>query len=102
MERNQINNFPKIACNFKNFFCPVAPNIQFNIKQTFKSIHHYLTNPCKESFLISLCTKTEIQEIISNFDNNKTTGINSIPLKILKLLKSQLQNTYVTYTISPL
>ena len=36
------------ANSFNNFFCSVAPNIQSNIKQTFKPFHHYLTNPCKE------------------------------------------------------
>ena len=47
--------------------------------------------------------KKEIQEIISNFDN-KSSGINSIPLKIIKLIKEpiveNLCNIYnVTFTI---
>ena len=47
--------------------------------------------------------KKEIQEIISNFDN-KASGINSIPLKIIKLIKEpiveNLCNIYnVTFTI---
>ena len=72
------------------FFCSVAPNIQSKIKQTFKPCHRHLTNPCEESFSISPCTKKEIQEIISNFDNNKVTGINNVPLKILKLVKEPI------------
>ena len=59
------------------FFCSVAPNFQSTIKQTFKPIHHYLTNLFIDSFLIFPCTKKEILEIISNFDNKKATGINS-------------------------
>ena len=52
-----------------------------------KPLNLYLTNPCEESFLISPCTKNEIQETTSNFDNNKVSRINSIPLKVLKLFK---------------
>ena len=44
-----------ITSSFKNFFCSVAPNIQSNIKQTFKLFHHYVANPCEESFLILPC-----------------------------------------------
>ena len=32
----------------KKNFCSVAPTIQSNIKPSFKSLHHYLTEPCKE------------------------------------------------------
>ena len=68
----------------------VSPTIQSNIKPNFKSFHHYLTEPCKESFLISPCTKNEILKIISSLDYNKAIGINSIPIKILKLAKEQI------------
>ena len=61
------------ANSFNNFFCSVASNIQSTLKQTFKPLHHYLTNTCVGSFLISSCTKKEIIEIISIFDNNNAT-----------------------------
>ena len=41
------------ANSFNNFFCSVASNIQSTLKQTFKPFHHYLTNTCVGSFLIS-------------------------------------------------
>ena len=72
-----------IADSFNNFFCPVAPNIQSTIKLAFKPFHHYLTNPCVDSFLISTCTKKKILVIMSSFDNKRVTGINGIPLKSL-------------------
>ena len=75
---------------FITCFCSATPNIQSTIKQIFKPFHHYLTNPCVDSFLKSSFTKKEILEIISNFDNNKATGINSIPSKILKLAKEPI------------
>ena len=61
------------ANSFNSFFCSVASNIQSNLKQTFKPFHHYLTNTCVGSFLISSCNKKEILEIISIFDNNNAT-----------------------------
>ena len=59
-----------LPTNSISFFCFVAPTIHSNIKPNFKSFDHYLTEPCKESFLISPCTKNEILEIISSLDYN--------------------------------
>ena len=80
-----LTNPNDIANQFNNFICSVAPTNQSNIKPNFKSFDHYLTEPCKESFLISPCTKKEILEIISSLDYNKAIGINSIPIKIVKI-----------------
>ena len=89
-----LTNPIDIASSFNDIFCSVAPNIQSNIKQTFKPFHHYLTNPCEESFLISLCTKkNHSRGVISNYDNNTPTGINSIPLKILNLFRESIAGT---------
>ena len=90
-----------IANQFNKFFCFVAPTIQSNIKPNFKSFDHYLTEPCKESFLIFSRTKNEILEIISSLDYNKAIGINSIPIQILKLAKEQiLQHLCFIYNLS--
>ena len=85
-----LTNPIDIANSFNNFFCYLAPNIQFTIKKTFKSFHHYLTNPCVDSFLKSPYTKKEILEIMSNFDDKKSHTNNSNPLKILKLAKEPI------------
>ena len=82
-----LNNPIDTSNSSNNIFCSVVPNIPSTIKPNFKPFYHYLINPCVNSILIYPCTKKEILEIISNFDNNKATGINSIHLKILKLPK---------------
>ena len=81
---------------------------QSNIELNFKSFDHYSTEPCKESLLISPCTKNEILEIISSLDYNKAIRINSIPIKILKISKKQIAehlcfiyNLYFSTGISP-
>ena len=81
-----LTNPIDIANSFNNFFCSVVPNIQSTINQTFRPFHYYQINPCVDS----LCTKKLILEIVSNFDNDRATGINSIPLKILKLAKESI------------
>ena len=45
-----LTNPKDIVNYFNNFFCSVASTIQSNIKPTFKSFHHYLTEPRDESF----------------------------------------------------
>ena len=76
---------PKDIASFNIDFCSVAPTIQSNIKQTFKSFHYHLIEPCDKSFLMFPCTKKRILEIISSLYKSKATGINSISIKILKL-----------------
>ena len=85
-----LTNPNDIANQFNKFPCSVASTIQSNIKPDLKSFDHYLTEPCKNSFLISPCTKNEALEIISNLDYNKAIGINSIPINISKLAKEQI------------
>ena len=79
-----LTNPNDIANQFNDIFCSVEPTIQSNIKPNFKFFDHYLTEPCKESFLISPWTKNKILEKISSLDYNKAIGINNIPIKILK------------------
>ena len=93
-----ITNPNDIANQFNKFFCSIAPTIQSNIKPDCKYLYQYLTEPCKESLLISSCTKNEILEIIPSVDYNRSVGITSIPIKILKLAKEQVTDTsYITY-----
>ena len=82
-----LTNPNDIANQFNNFFCSVAPSIQSNIKPNFDQ---HLTESCKESFLISQWIKNKILEIMSSLDYNKAVGINSIPIKILRLAKEQI------------
>ena len=85
-----LTNPNDITNQFNNFFCSVAPTIQSNIKPNFKSYDHHLTEPCKESFLISPWTNKDILEIISSLDYNKVIEINIIPIRILKIAKEQI------------
>ena len=56
----------------------------------FLFITKSLTETCKESFLISPYTKKEILEMTSSLDYNKAIGINSNPIKTLKIAKEYI------------
>ena len=59
---------------------------QEKIKYAFKQFQNYLQKPCADSFIINPCTEDEISKIMSEFNNNKATGINCIPFKNFKLI----------------
>ena len=79
-----ITNPELIPDNFKKFFCSSFQSVQEKINYALKSFQNYLSKPCNDSFIIPPCTEDNISKIISEFNNKKATGINSIPLKISK------------------
>ena len=87
-----ITDTKLIADNLNNFFCSVAQLVQEKIKYVFKPFQDYSSKPCNDSFIITPFTEDEISKIISEFNYNKATGINSVPLKILKLAKQPISN----------
>ena len=58
------------------------------INPSHKHFSELLKNRTQNSFFLSPTNKSEIQNIISSLDSNKSFGPNSIPTKILKLLKN--------------
>ena len=47
----------------------------------------YLKSPNPYSMFLSPTTKLEVEDVISNLDSTKSIGPNSIPIKLLKILK---------------
>ena len=80
----------KIANIFNNFFTSIAAKTKASIKYSHKHFSNFLKNRSDDSFFLSPTDKYEIINIISSLDPNKSTGPNSIPTKILKLLKNDI------------
>ena len=89
-EGNFIADPLSIANVFNDFFSTVAQKVQSKIKFSRKSFSDFLPPNIHESIILSQITEDEISKIISSLNSSKSTGPNSIPTKILKLLQVQI------------
>ena len=82
-----ISNPMETSNMFNNYFSSIASSMfHFHIN----IFSDFLKNRSNISLFVSTTDKTEIESVISSLDSNKSVGPNSIPTKILKLLKSNV------------
>ena len=87
-----ISNPMEISNTFNNYFSSIATKTKLNISFSHKHFSDFLKNRSNISFSVSPTDKTEIENIISSLASNKSVGPNSIPTKILKLLKNDISS----------
>ena len=87
-----ITNQVEISNVFNNYFATVAEKTEENINPSHKHFSHFLKNRHYNSFFLSPTSKSEIHSVIFSLDSNKSVGPNSIPIKILKLLKNDISS----------
>ena len=75
---------------FSNYFTSIAKKTNSNIKFSQKHCTGYLSYSNTNTFFLTPTDKNEISLIISSLDSHKSSGPNSIPVKILKLLKNDI------------
>ena len=75
---------------FNNYFTSIAEKTKSNIKFSPKHYTDYLSSTNTNTFFLTPTDKNEIAFIISSLDSHKSSGLNSIPVKILKLLKNDI------------
>ena len=80
----------EITNAFNNYFSNIALDIQSSIKYSAKEFHEFLPPLSIKSFFLTLTDKNEIISIISALDSQKVSGPNTIPIKILKLMKNDI------------
>ena len=85
-----ITNPKDIAESFNNFFTCIGAKLQSNIPSTRRHYFDYLKHPNPETFFISPTTPDEIKNIIKSLKSSKCVGPNSIPTKILHLIKDKI------------
>ena len=83
-----ISNPMEISNIFNNYFSSIATKTKLNISFSQKHFSDFLKNRSNIAFFVSPTGKTEIENVMSSLDSNKSVGLNSIPTKILKLLKN--------------
>ena len=81
----------KIANTFNNYFASIADNILKTRKYTGnKHFSDYLRNPNPNTFLLTPTDKVEVETLIKLSNTNKSTGPNSIPNQVIKLISSHI------------
>ena len=87
-----ISNPLAISDIFNSYFYSIACKTKLTISFSHKHFSDFLKNRSNISFFVRPTDKSEIENIISSLDSNKLVGPNSIPIKILKLLKNDISS----------
>ena len=85
-----ITNPYDIANTFNNYFASIAETTKKSIKYSHKHFSGYLSNESSTTIFLQPTDKEEITNIISSLNSNKASGPNSIPYRILFLLKNEI------------
>ncbi len=83
---NPTTDSTTMANTFNKFFVNVADDVTKSIPRSPKSPLSYLENINDSTFFISPTAPYEISDIINLLKIGKSTGPNSIPIKLLKIL----------------
>ena len=84
---DNIPNPHDIANTFNNYFASIAETTKKNIKCSHKHFSDYLSNENSSTIFLHPTDEEEIANIISSLNSNKASIPNSIPYRILFLLK---------------
>ncbi|XP_065642786.1 uncharacterized protein LOC136074400 [Hydra vulgaris] len=91
IHNNKTITNPFDICNtFNNYFTNIGKDVQATIPSSMNHFTYYLSNPFQKSYFIKPTDKHEISKIINSLDANKASGPNGLPVKILKLLETEL------------
>ena len=85
-----ITNPYDIANTFNNYFASIAETTKKNIKYSHKHFSDYLSNGSSTTIFLQLTDQEEITNIIFSLNSNKASGPNSLPYRILFLLKNEI------------
>ena len=89
----------QIATEFNKYFTNVASSITKQIPRILKSPLDYLSNPNLQSIFISPSTPDEVSMLIKSLKPAKSSGPNSIPLKLLNILQMPISK-YLAFLIN--
>lgn len=86
-----VTSNPNIVANsFNSYFSSVADNIRSKIPVSDKNFTSFLKHPNLNSIFLSPVTPEEVQKIIYSMPPSKSSGPNSVPIKILKLICAEI------------
>ena len=95
--RNSISSKPEeVANHFNDFFTSVADSLRSKLPQSNSHFSRFLKNRNQNSIFLRPTTPEEITKIIGDFSDSKSSGPNSIPVRILKLLNLEISKPIST------
>ena len=85
-----LNKNKDTANAFNEFFTNVGPTLDKDIPiaTNLRDPNIYLSSRVPHSLLLAPTTSHELNEIISNLDDSKSSGPSSIPTKLVKLVRN--------------
>ena len=89
VDNKTISDDHIIANHFNSFFTSIAGEL-LKIPKAKKSFDSFLTKSNAKTFFLSPVTPEEVLNELKTFNLNKVSGPNSIPVKILKDMKSEI------------
>ena len=84
-----ITNPYDIANTFNNYFASIVETTKKSIKYSHKHFSDYLSNESISTLFLQPIDREEIDNMITSLNSNNASGPNSIPYRILFLLKKR-------------
>ena len=97
-----ITNSYDIVNTFNNYFASMAGTTKKSIKYSHKHFSDYLSNEARSTIFLQPIDKEEIANIVSSPNSSKVSGLNSIPYRILFLLKNEILKKLTVVFLQPL
>ena len=85
-----LTNPNYISNAFNEYFCNIGPNLAKNLNPPKTGFVHYCHSPIKNSMYCKPVQSSEIIDIVSHFNINKSAGPDSIGPKLLKRVVNEL------------
>ena len=88
------------ANTFDNYFVSIVETTKNSIKYSHEHFSDYLANESASTIFLQPTDTQELVNIISFLNSNKVSGPNSIPYRILFLLKNKISKQLPSYSTS--
>ena len=98
MEINGAQVVVDMADQTNKFFAEIGPNLAANIPKSLLDMNYEFTSD-REQFERVHTTEDEVAKLLQSIPNSKSTGLDTIPIRFLKL-NLQVSSKIITHVIN--